>query len=159
MDPIKKKNTGMLRFDDFKLEEKPSFLDYLNGGTELAVMVATDFTSSNGDPQNPDSLHSISFDGKLNAYQMAIKGVCDILLNYDFDKKIPMFGFGGKPKFPNLASQAVSHCFSMTGSGDDPWAYGLEGIMDVYRNSLNNVELSGPTLFAPMVTEAMKVAY
>lgn len=48
--------------------EKPSFLDYLKGGTELAVMVAVDFTSSNGDPNAPDSLHALKYDGRLNAY-------------------------------------------------------------------------------------------
>jgi len=102
--PAKDKTQGHLTFDRFNLVEKPSFLDYLKGGTELAVMCAIDFTSSNGDPNSPESLHAVKFDNRLNAYQSAIKGCCDILLNYDFDKKIPMYGFGGKPKFPNLST-------------------------------------------------------
>ncbi len=31
-----------------------------------------------------------------------MKSVGEILLNYDHDKKVPMYGFGGKPKMPNL---------------------------------------------------------
>jgi hypothetical protein len=47
-----------------------SFIDYVTGGCELNFMVAVDFTASNGNPLQPDSLHY--FDpsgGRLNAYQ------------------------------------------------------------------------------------------
>ena len=44
--------------------KKYSFLDYIQGGTELACTVAIDFTASNGDPFSPDSLHHISSYGK-----------------------------------------------------------------------------------------------
>mmetsp|Transcript_29695 Transcript_29695/g.27159 ORF Transcript_29695/g.27159 Transcript_29695/m.27159 type:complete len:337 (+) Transcript_29695:175-1185(+) len=102
---LTKKNNqaGALELRKFMIEEKASFLDYLKGGTQLAVMLAIDFTGSNGDPNSLDSLHSIKYDGTLNEYQQAIRGVCDILLNYDYDKKVPMFGFGGKPKFPQFS--------------------------------------------------------
>jgi len=156
--PRKNKKAGTLRFDKFSLKEKPGFLDYLRGGSQLAVMVAVDFTGSNGDPISPDSLHALKYDGTLNEYQKAIAGVCDILLHYDSDKKVPMFGFGGKPKFPTFTTPAVSHCFSMTGDPGNPWAYGLDGIMQTYLKSLMNVELAGPTLFAPILQTAMKVA-
>ena len=156
--PKQSKPVGTLLFSNFKLEEKPSFLDYIRGGTQLSVIVAIDFTGSNGDPMSPDSLHALKFDGSLNEYQRAIKGVCEILLNYDSDKRVPMYGFGGRPKFPNMNSTMVSHCFPLTGNPENPWAYGLDGIMATYQNALKNVELSGPTLFAPILQEAMKVA-
>jgi len=70
----------------------------------LSVIVAVDFTGSNGDPTFPDSLHAIKYDNTLNDYQKAIHGVCEILLNYDYDRKVPMFGFGGKPRFQNFYS-------------------------------------------------------
>jgi hypothetical protein len=47
----------------------------------------------------------------------------------------------------------------MTGASEDPWAMGLDGVMKVYEHALKNVELSGPTLFAPILNEAMKVAF
>ena len=34
-----------------------SFVDYVSGGCELNVMVAIDFTGSNGDPRKPGTLH------------------------------------------------------------------------------------------------------
>lgn len=36
---------------------RPSFLDYVRGGCEISVMVAIDFTASNGAPSLPTSLH------------------------------------------------------------------------------------------------------
>mmetsp|Transcript_29695 Transcript_29695/g.27160 ORF Transcript_29695/g.27160 Transcript_29695/m.27160 type:complete len:166 (+) Transcript_29695:1207-1704(+) len=47
----------------------------------------------------------------------------------------------------------------MTGNPQDPWAIGLDGVMNVYQHALRHVELSGPTLFAPILQEAMKVAF
>ena len=125
---------------------------------QLAVVCAIDFTGSNGVPSSPDSLHAIKVDGSLNEYQRAISGVCDILLAYDYDKLIPVYGFGGKPKFQNFYSPQVSHCFPCNGNPNSPDVYGLQGIMNCYKYALQNVELAGPTLFAPLITETMKMA-
>ena len=46
----------------------------------------------------------------------ALKKVADILLPYDGDKHIPLFGFGGIPKGMN----EVSHCFPLNGNSDNP---------------------------------------
>lgn len=42
-----------------------SFIDYIQGGTELACTVAIDFTASNGDPFSPNSLHHITSYGRF----------------------------------------------------------------------------------------------
>ena len=44
---------------------------------------------SNGVPSRPESLHYVSPNGDLNQYQKAILAVGEILINYDYDKKIP----------------------------------------------------------------------
>lgn len=154
----KDKKYGVLRLRQFSIIEKPDFLDYIRGGVQLSVILAIDFTGSNGDPTFPNSLHAIKFDGTMNEYQKAIYGVCGILLDYDYDKKIPAFGFGGKPNFPNYKSSTVQHCFPLTGNPNDPWSVGLDGIMGSYSYALQNTGLSGPTLFAPILQQAMKVA-
>jgi len=154
----KKGKHGTLKLSQFAIVEKPDFLDYLAGGVQLSVILAIDFTGSNGHPRFDDSLHAIRYDGRLNEYQKAIYGVCDILLNYDYDKKIPAYGFGGKPRFPAMSSNIVSHCFPMTGDPSNPWCFGLEGIMGTYAAALQNVELSGPTLFAPILQQAMQIS-
>jgi len=149
-----KKNYGSLEIADFSLREKPSFLEYLRRGVQLNVVTAIDFTSSNGNPKSVTSLHSITHPEILNDYQKAIAGVCDILLCYDYDKQVPVYGFGGKP----AGSKYVSHCFSLTGDEKDNWAYGLDGIMGIYQNALQNITLGSPTYFASILKKGMDIA-
>ena len=40
----------------------------------------------------------------------------------------------------------------------NPNVYGIKGIMNSYRNSLNMVELSGPTLFSPIIEKTIEEA-
>lgn len=55
---------------------------------------------SNGIPSSLNSLHCIS--KQPTQYQQVMKSIWDIIENYDTDKKIPAFGFGAKPHFPNI---------------------------------------------------------
>lgn len=89
-------------------------MDYLRSGLELNLIVAIDFTGSNGSPHAPSSLHYLS-PTQLNQYQTAIRAVGEILLNYDSDKLIPAFGFGAKPKYPNFNQPLAHHCFPLSG--------------------------------------------
>lgn len=50
------KHSGKL-FAQVEIMRRPSFLDYVRGGCEISVMVAIDFTASNGAPSLPTSLH------------------------------------------------------------------------------------------------------
>jgi len=159
-DAMSKKQSGTLDLTHLHIEEKDDFLDYVRGGTQLNVMIGVDFTASNGDPDLLDSLHSLKFDGTLNEYQKAIQSVCSILLEYryDTDNKVLVFGFGGKPRYPNYAPRGVQHCFPLTGDVKNPWVSDLSGIMSAYSLALNNTDLSGPTLFAPILHKAMEIA-
>lgn len=59
-----------------------------------------------------------------------------------------MFGFGAAiPPSTNRAS----HCFALNGDIFDPEVNGLDGVVDVYKNALKNVNLYGPTNFAPII--------
>jgi hypothetical protein len=64
-----------------------------------------------------------------NQYQLAIKTVGEILINYDNDKMIPVYGFGGKPHFPNFDSKIVIHNFPLTGDPSNKEVFGVEGVM------------------------------
>jgi hypothetical protein len=77
---------------------------------ELALIIAIDMTKSNKDPHLKESLHSIHPESK-SQYLEAIKAVSEVLLNYDHDKHVPVFGFGGKPRMPNLTTEDTLHCF------------------------------------------------
>jgi len=55
----------------------PTFLDYISDGsdTNINLLVAIDFTRSNGDPNRNDSLHYIGDENPTNEYQQAIRSV------------------------------------------------------------------------------------
>jgi hypothetical protein len=79
------------------------------------LITAIDFTGSNGIPTYPTSLHYMN-PLKPNQYQIVLDSVLRVLLNYDSDKRIPVFGFGAKPHFQTMNSSIVSHCFPLSGN-------------------------------------------
>lgn len=78
------------------------------------MIVAIDFTGSNGVPKAPTSLHFMNPNAP-NQYQIALNFISQILLNYDSDKQIPAFGFGAKTHYKNLNNNLVNHCFPLSG--------------------------------------------
>ena len=82
-------NSGELEIFDLEMTEVPSFLDYLRGGCELNLVVAIDYSASNGDPQYPFSLHSIVSE-EPNEYTKAIQAIGNVLEDYDSDKLFPV---------------------------------------------------------------------
>ncbi|XP_076919316.1 protein BONZAI 3-like [Bidens hawaiensis] len=144
---------GKLFVDTYEEKELYSFLDYISIGFELNFMVAVDFTASNGDPRKPDSLHYIDYSGRLNAYQQAIMEVGEVIQVYDYDKRFPAWGFGGR-----LYNGSVSHCFNLSGNAGNFEVEGVQGIMDAYKNALHMVSLHGPTLFGQVVNQAAEIA-
>jgi len=87
------------------------------------MIVAIDFTASNGSPKQATSLHYFN-PTTPNQYQLAIASISQILMNYDTDKRIPAFGFGGKVKIQGQGGQ-VSHCFALSGNPQDVEAVGV----------------------------------
>ncbi|CAN0236864.1 unnamed protein product [Ectocarpus sp. 6 AP-2014] len=143
--------TGQLVIESCRLVPQPSFFDFLAGGLEMQFTVGIDYTASNGDPNVADSLHYHDSTGRtLNQYSQSISSVGKILEHYDSDKRFPVLGFGGCP----IPGAPAIHCFAVNGREDDPEVHGVESILDVYsRESLKWVQLSGPTLFAPLINQ------
>ncbi|KAI9185444.1 hypothetical protein LWI28_007272 [Acer negundo] len=134
-------------------KEQYTFLDYISSGFELNFMVAVDFTASNGNPRNPNSLHYIDPSGRLNSYQQTIMEVGEVIQFYDSDRRFPIWGFGGNP-----FNGAVSHCFNLNGMPNGSEVEGVDGIMAAYASALHNVALAGPTLFGPVINMAAEIA-
>jgi len=147
------KNSGVLHVNKCELELRPTFLDYISNGTELAFTVAIDFTASNGNPQDPHSLHYNDPTGAPNQYITAIKSVGDIIQDYDSDKLFPALGFGAKVP----PSGQVSHEFFLNLT-QDPYCSGVDGILAAYHQSLNSVQLYGPTNFSPVINHVANFA-
>eukprot|EP00968_Pinguiococcus_pyrenoidosus_P003495 scaffold228_cov312-Pinguiococcus_pyrenoidosus.AAC.13 len=147
----KYRNSGEVSVVHREILVKPSFSDYLRGGMELSMMVAIDYTASNGSVTQPTSLHYMDPSGRPNTYESAIQAVGSVIEPYDSDRQFPVYGFGGK-----VAGQ-ISHCFRLA-SPDSIEANGVQGVLEIYKNSFSAVTLSGPTLFTGVLREAMRLA-
>jgi hypothetical protein len=103
----------------------------LQGGCEIGLTVAIDFTGSNGDPRTKGSLHYIDPSGTtLNEYEQAIISVGQILENYDSDKHYPVYGFGARiRKADGQFDATANHCFPIYGGGME--VKGIDGILKV----------------------------
>ncbi|XP_053401940.1 copine-8-like isoform X2 [Mercenaria mercenaria] len=146
------KNSGELMVMNCKVEIVPSFLDYLQGGVEMNFTVAIDFTASNGNPSQPNSLHYYD-PYKQNQYASAIQAVGEIIQDYDSDKMFPVLGFGAR-----LPDGSVSHEFPCNFSPNNPYCAGIQGVLQAYYTSLKQVQLYGPTNFSPVINHVMRFA-
>lgn len=107
---------GSLNITNFKIETEYTFLEYLYSGWQISLFVGIDFTGSNGNPQNPSSLHYL---GANNQYDSAINSVGSILQPYDYNGAFPVYGFGGNPN-----GMGTSHCFALTFDESNPEVMG-----------------------------------
>ena len=153
-----------------------SFLEYLQGGTEINCTIAIDFTgeistffhvyfhcfhyllslfyyaASNGDPNQPQSLHYLG--APFTLYEQALSAVGQIIEDYDTDKQFPVLGFGARLP-PN---GVVSHEFHVNFSADNPYCNRVGGVLAAYRSCLSSIQLYGPTNFAPCIRHVAKFA-
>ena len=67
-----------------KITKNYTFVDYLKAGIEIGLTVAIDFTSSNGYPNDINSLHFIH-GNQPNQYERAINACGNIVGYYDYD--------------------------------------------------------------------------
>ena len=139
---------GEIYVKEAAIQHFPSFLEMLNGGMQINMAVSIDFTGSNGDPRQPNSLHFMGNPTQPNQYVRAIGDVSRILLDYDTDKMVAAFGFGA-----TLPSGETSHFFHLN-MQPNPYVPGVEGILAAYQSALMSIRLSGPTNFAPTIVGA-----
>jgi len=92
----------------------------------------------------------------MNQYDSAIQQVGQILEPYDSDRQFPVYGFGGMPNAGPFANQ-TSHCFALNFNESNPEVFGTQGIAQLYRDQLPNVRLSGPTYFAPIISQFLNI--
>lgn len=119
------------------------------------LIFGIDFTISNLENGtktfNGRSLHYFDADIK-NPYQKVIEILGKTLECFDVDGKIPAFGFGDSKtkdrkvfslKNPNISE--LSFC------------NGFKDVLKCYNETLKDIQLSGPTNFAPLIREAIKI--
>lgn len=145
---------GVLKVANIKVAEDVSFLDYIRNGTQLHFAVAIDFTASNGACTDSKSLHYLH-PQRPNCYEIALRGIGEIIQQYDSEQLYPAFGFGAKIP-PN---GHVSHQFPLNGNPSHPYCSGIEDILHQYRAQVKNIQFYGPTNFAPVIHNTAAIAH
>ena len=125
------------------LTKNYTFVDYLKAGVQIGLSIAIDFTGSNGNPQDPRSLHFIRGQ-EPNQYERAIYACGNIMAYYDYDQLFPCFGFGAK------INNAPVPLFNLNFQ-QNPNINLIENVIQEYHKSLNIVRLWGPTHFGPIL--------
>ena len=140
------KDGGKLKFS-FKIEHSHSFLDYIQGGTELSMDIAIDCTGSNGEIKSPSSLHHLGY-GTENQYAKNIRKIGEVIAQYDSDQRYAVYGFGAKVP---MLGHGVHHAFPMNMNLDDPTVAGVKGIIDAYTSGIQKITLNGPTILGDIL--------
>ena len=123
--------------------DKISLIKLKKDGLNIDLSIAIDFTGSNGDPNYSDSLHYIK-NGFVNNYEKSIRACCDILSVYNKKDEYEVFGFGAN------VNGEFSNCFNIN-FNENSKIKGVENIIKEYKNSVNRVDFSGGTYFAPVI--------
>ncbi|CAK76117.1 unnamed protein product (macronuclear) [Paramecium tetraurelia] len=135
----------------------PTFLDYLMGGWQMSLTIGIDFTFSNQPITKPDSLHKID-PNKLNYYQQAMKVIGGEIVAFDYDKEVPVYGFGGTPKLPTYTKNTMDDCFPINGNKDNSNCQDIKGILEAYVSAVPQIVFSGPTFIANVLSKAHQFA-
>ena len=141
-------NIGVLEIV-YNYKKKLTFEQLIKNCT-INLDIAIDYTKSNGDPQDPNSLHYI-YGEEDNDYIKAIKSCANIVSRYDADQLFPVYGFGGIPE----GTDEVSHCFSINFNKDDPNIHDIKNIIYFYKESLNKIKLFYPTYFSHIIRKVI----
>ena len=147
----KQKSVGFITVTNALMKRDFTFQQYVDGGLQASLIVAIDFTGSNGDPKTAGTLHYVS--NNPTAYERAFTATADVLAPYDHDGKIEMYGFGAQPR----AGAGVSHCFALNGNESAP-TVDREKMVASYKEAVLKCNFSGPTNCAPIINKAASSA-
>eukprot|EP00347_Sterkiella_histriomuscorum_P013503 403364469 len=144
-------DAGVMSIYTFKLTEKPSFIEYLKSGWQIGMQIGIDFTDSNGDQTEEESLHILT---QFNQYEQAISSICSRMQYYDEKQQFPVFGFGAVPTFMNQTTR--SDCFPLNGQESQPEINGVHNILRIYRENLSQIKFSQYSSVAPILQKIIE---
>ena len=114
------------------------------------LILGVDFTKSNtwtGERSFGNRcLHDLN--AGRNPYQHVIEIMGRTLEQFDDDRLIPAFGFGD-------STTGDKGCFAFNSDGSD--CVGFESVLQRYASIASSVRLAGPTCFAPVINEAIRI--
>ena len=122
-----------------------AFRHYMEQKCEMRFSVAIDFTSSNGNPLVPGTLHYQS-DSVLNDYEETILALGKAIDAYSQSREYYVWGFGAK------FEGTVRHLFQC---GPEPKVSGVDGILMAYKSVFqSDLIMSGPTILLQVLQAA-----
>ncbi|EFO65522.1 Copine I [Giardia lamblia P15] len=122
------------------------------GIESMQMIVGIDFSKSNewtGEKSYHCSLHDVSH-GET-PYIRALRIMSQIVKNFDDDDIYPVYRFGCL----NTKDQSVLPL--LYPEQDDPHFDGFTDVYQAYKRIASQVEMSGPTTFAPMIEQAIEI--
>ena len=147
--------TGFVIFEVFEKEKTFDFIDYMNWGLSINQMVLVDYSKSNGQPKQPDSLHALS-SFKVNPYQHAISNVGGVLFKYGGETPvIRMHGFGGK--LPGSTEGASCEFFELK-TQEIPEVKTIRQAIVVYERMLQALDCCFAAKLSPGIRSCMEWA-
>jgi len=115
------------------------------------LILGVDFTKSNTwtgrETFGGRSLHEVRA-GHKNPYQQVISVLGNTLEEFDDDRLIPAFGFGD-------TTTGDRACFPFHEGGKP--SHGVAEVLERYEEIATTVNLAGPTSFAPVIREAIRI--
>jgi len=116
------------------------------------LILGVDFTKSNTwtgrETFDGRCLHDVKKGASKNPYHQVIDVIGRTLEEFDDDKLIPAFGFGD-------ATTNDRSCFPFHAEGRP--SHGVQEVLDRYEEIAAGVHLAGPTSFAPVIRQAIKI--
>ncbi|KAL6740548.1 hypothetical protein Aduo_013892 [Ancylostoma duodenale] len=121
--------------------------------THLHLTTAIDLTASNGNPNQPGSLHFIH-PHTQSPYVNVMLRLTPLFLSYMANTRIGALGFGARtePRFE------LSQCFALNGPRGDAQVDGINGLLDAYRAARLMVQPFAPTDFSEVIYHVSKFA-
>ncbi|RUS78779.1 hypothetical protein EGW08_013463 [Elysia chlorotica] len=143
-------HSGTLRLYQFRVDMQYSLLDYIRGGCLLRLIIAIDFTASNGAFSDPLSLHTLE-QLRSNQYLNALEALGSVIARYNPEQKVSAFGFGAKPS----QGAPTDFCLPLTSTEG---VKGIKGVSEAYHSIVPTLTFAGPTYLAPVLDRAMAIA-
>lgn len=122
-------------------------------GMQLHFTLAIDFTTNNGGPNDPTSLHYIH-PHIFNTYQETLKAIGPDIMKFDRLNRVSLLGFGAKlpPHFE------FSDIFALNSNMNNSYVRGLDSVLQCYRNSAMSCLPYAPTNFSEIIHHTIKMA-